>query len=256
MPKTVSTDARRAPLLVVSVHDVAPGSATESERWCADADALGIPVSLLVIPGHWRGERLAEHPDFAALLRDRAARGDELVLHGWSHRAGPEGGRMRRAAGYAVARGAAEFAALDERQAAERLGHAGRVLDALGLRMAGFTPPGWLASAAAQRALAAAGYRYTTSHFGVKDLRDGRLHRGFALSHRPGGGFGERLGAALVRAGAGWASRRPGVVRIALHPDDLHRPGLRDVTLRAIEAALARGAQPVTYGAVLGAGPR
>lgn len=253
MPKADSTQTRPSPLLVVSVHDVAPGSAAESARWCADADDLGIPVSLLVIPGDWRGERLREHPGFAAMLRDRAARGDELVLHGWSHRAGPEGGRVRRAAGYAVARGAAEFAALDERQAADRLGSAGEVLDALGLAMAGFTPPGWLASAAAQRALAAAGYRYTTNHFGVRDLRSGRLHRGFALSHRPGGGFGERLGAAIMRSGAAWASRRPGVVRVALHPDDLHRPGLRDVTLRAIEAAIAAGARPVTYGAVLDA---
>ena len=59
-----------------------------------------------------------------------------------------------------------------------------------------------------------------------------------------------------MRSGAAWASRRPGVVRIALHPDDLHRPGLRDVTLRAIEAALASGARPVTYGAVLGTDPR
>src|SRR5258706_11710379 len=159
-------DSPRAPLLVVSVHDVAPGSAAETERWCADADALGIPVSLLVIPGPWRGAQLMDHPDFAAMLRDRVVRGDELVLHGWCHRAGQEGGRVRRAAGYAVARGAAEFAALDERQAAERIGNAGRVLDTLGLSMAGFTPPGWLASGAAERALASAGFQYTTSHFG------------------------------------------------------------------------------------------
>src|SRR3954469_19200102 len=115
--------------LVVSVHDVAPVTADQTSRWCADADALGIPVSLLVIPGPWRGMELAGHGDYAAVLRDRAAHGDELVLHGWCHQAGPEGRAVRRAVGRAVARGAAEFAALDEEQAAHRLAAAKAVLD-------------------------------------------------------------------------------------------------------------------------------
>jgi hypothetical protein len=38
-------------------------------------------------------------------------------------------------------------------------------------------------------------------------------------------------------------------VRIALHPDDLARPGLRDATLRTIEAVLAAGGKAMTYGA-------
>ncbi|MFG2039985.1 DUF2334 domain-containing protein [Dactylosporangium sp. NPDC048998] len=241
--------------MVVSVHDVAPATADETARWCADADALGIPVSLLVIPGPWRGMELSEHDGYAEVLRERAARGDELVLHGWCHRAGPDGGAVRRAVGRAVARGAAEFAALDEQQATERLDAAKAVLDRLGLHTTGFTPPGWLASPAAVRALANAGFRYTTDHFGVKDLRSGRAsvaRRGFALSHRPGG-TGERLGSAVLRAGAAWAARRRGLVRVALHPDDLHRPGLRDDTLRAIEGALQAGARATTYGAVLDA---
>ncbi|MFD0579823.1 polysaccharide deacetylase family protein [Dactylosporangium darangshiense] len=237
----------------MSVHDVAPATADETARWCADADALGIPVSLLVIPGPWRGMSLTEHGDYAQVLRERAAHGDELVLHGWCHQAGPEGTAVRRAVGRAVARGAAEFAALDEEQAARRLDDAKAVLDRLGLSTTGFTPPGWLASPAAQRALAGAGFRYTTDHLGVKDLRSGRSRRGFALSHRPGG-TGERLGSAILRAGASWAARRRrGLVRVALHPDDLHRPALRDDTLRAIEGALRAGARATTYGAVVDA---
>jgi predicted deacetylase len=244
----------KEPLMVVSVHDVAPATADETARWCADADALGIPVSLLVIPGPWRGTQLSEHDGYAGVLRERAAHGDELVLHGWCHRAGPDGSALRRAVGRAVARGAAEFAALDEAQATERLDAAKAVLDRLGLHTTGFTPPGWLASPAALRALARAGFRYTTDHFGVRDLTAGgaRARRGFALSHRPGG-TGERLGSAVLRAGAAWGTRRRGLVRVALHPDDLHRPGLRDDTLRAIESALRAGARATTYGAVVGA---
>jgi predicted deacetylase len=238
--------------LVVSVHDVAPASAAETLRWCADVDALGIPVSLLVIPGPGRGQQLADTPDFARVLRERRDRGDEVMVHGWTHVAGPQGSRTRRAIGRAVARGAAEFAALDQAQAAERLAAGTAVLAEYGLTTPGFTPPGWLASGAAVQALREAGFTHTTDHFGVLDLRTGRRHRGFALSHRPGGGLSERLGAAMVEGLAGRIASRGGFVRIALHPDDRHRPGLRDATLRAIESALRAGATAQTYADVVG----
>ena len=232
---------------MVSVHDVAPATADQTRLWCQDVDSFGIPVSLLVIPGPWRGQSLADVPSYGEVLRARVAGGDELVLHGWTHRAGPEGSRLRRAVGFAVARGAAEFGALDEAQATERLAAGRAVLAGLDLTVEGFTPPGWLASGAANRALQRAGFRYTTSHLGVHDLCTGRLRRGFALSHRPGGGLTERLGAGLVAWGARWGTRRRGLVRIALHPDDRRRPGLRDTTMRTIEAVLAAGGRATTY---------
>jgi uncharacterized protein len=237
--------------LVVSVHDVSPATADETARWCADADALGIPVSLLVIPGPWRGMRLADEPAYGEFLRARVAHGDEVVLHGWTHRAGPEGPYWRRTFGRAVARGAAEFAALDVADAARRLHDGSEVLDRLGVPAAGFTPPGWLASPDAEKALRQNGFRYTTNHLGVRDLHSGRLHRGFALSHRPGGGLSERIGAGVVLTWARRAANRGGLIRIALHPDDLHRPRLRDVTLRAIEAVLNAGGVPRTYASVV-----
>ena len=79
-------------------------------------------------------------------------------------------------------------------------------------------------------------------------MPDRRLYPGFALSHRPVGGFSERLGAAVFSSGARRGVRKGGLVRLALHPDDLSRPGLREVTLRTIEAVLAAGAVAVTYG--------
>jgi predicted deacetylase len=168
-------------------------------------------------------------------------------LHGWLHQAGPEGGRIRRTVGRAVARGAAEFAALDAAQAARRLSYADEVMRSVGLKAAGFTPPGWLASPGAIQALAAAGYEYVTTHRGLWRLPGRQLYRGFALSNRPVGGVTERLGSALMQAGARRGAARGGLVRVALHPDDLSRPGLREATLRAIESALRGGAVAQTY---------
>ncbi|MCX4098663.1 DUF2334 domain-containing protein [Nocardia sp. alder85J] len=237
--------------LVVSIHDVAPATDAETARWCADADSFGIPVSLLVIPGPWRGSRLAEAPEYGMFLRERRAHGDEIMLHGWEHRAPGEGAPLRRAVARAVARGAAEFAALEPEGADDRLRRAIAVMDEMGLATTGFTPPGWLASPAAEQALARAGFSHTTDHFGLLDLRTGQRWRGFALSQRPGGA-GERTAARLMQALAQRSARRGGLVRIALHPDDLHRPGLRTAALRAIEGALAAGARATTYAGVIG----
>jgi predicted deacetylase len=238
---------QRRPLLVVSVHDVSPATGDQTSRWCADADALGVPVSLLVIPGPWRGSQLADAPDYGRVIQRRVDRGDDVVLHGWTHRAGREGTRWRRAVGQLVARGAAEFAAIDEQEAAGRLAAGRAVLTSMGLATDGFTPPGWLASPGSVRALTRAGFRYVTTHWGLLPLQGGRLRRGFALSHRPSGGVAEQVGVALMRTSARRSAVAGGLVRIALHPDDLSRPGLRDATLRSIETVLAAGGRAVTY---------
>jgi hypothetical protein len=50
-----------------------------------------------------------------------------------------------------------------------------------------------------------------------------------------------------MRAWARRGARRGALVRLALHPDDLKRPGLRDTTLRSIEDILAAGGRALTY---------
>jgi hypothetical protein len=94
--------------------------------------------------------------------------------------------------------------------------------------------------------------RYWTSHFGVHDLRAGTRRTVIALSHRPamdvrGRPFGERCGDYLIERSPQWFVRRGRPLRLALHPDDLRRPGLHETTLGAIERALALGARPMTY---------
>lgn len=238
-----------SPRLVVSVHDVAPATAAQARQWCADLDARGVPVALLVVPGPWRTPLLRADPELAGWLRERVAGGDEVVQHGWSHDSPTEvrdGQWWQRAVARMVARGAAEFATLTEEEAIARAAVGRAELAALGLPADGFTPPGWLASTAAVRALRQLGYRYVTSHAGVRDLRTGGWHPALALCHRAGG-IGERLGARLLPAAARYTLRLGRDVRIALHPDDLGRPGLRDAALRAIDRCLALGARPVTY---------
>lgn len=234
------------PALVVSIHDVAPATSAAAKRWARHLDRLGVPATLLVVPGPWRGPGLADAPDLTAWLQDRRSMGDEIAQHGWDHRAVPGPPSWRRPVGSALARGCAEFWALDEAAAVRRLRRGRDVLAEGGLTVAGFTPPGWLASPGTGRALRGLGYRYTTSHTAITDLSAGqRLHL-VALSHRPGGA-GEHAAAVLMAVAARRLARRGQGVRIALHPDDIDRSNLRDATVRAIADALDAGARPRTY---------
>ncbi|WP_158566932.1 DUF2334 domain-containing protein [Actinomadura craniellae] len=246
---------------VVSVHDVAPATADEAAGWVADLDARGVPATLLVIPGPYAGgPALPDDAELVAFLHRAEHRGHELSLHGFRHAGRPGGPAWRRAVNLAVARGAGEFWSLTEPQARSLLRAGLDVLADADIGVVGFTPPGWLASPGARRALAGLGFRYWTSQLAVHDLSRGRSGRMPALSHRPGGA-GEQAGARLMVGATRAFTRTRTPFRIALHPADLARPGLRSAALAAIDHALAAGGRPVTYEALVtrwaarGAGP-
>jgi predicted deacetylase len=238
--------------LVVSVHDVAPSTAAACRAWVHDLDRLGVPASLLVIPGPWRGPSILHDAETAVWLHRRIEAGDEVVQHGWLHDSVPGGSRWRQAVGKVVARGSAELVALEEDEAVRRLHRGREALDRLGFGVDGFTPPGWLASPGSLQAVRRLGFRYTTSHIGIHPLPAGPVIRAPALSHRPGG-RGERVAADLLARVSRRAAAAGRGVRIALHPADRGRPRLVDATMDAIAEVLALGVAPRTYGSVVAA---
>lgn len=232
--------------LLVSVHDVSQGTVETARAWARDLDDLGVPVTFLAVAGPFRGPALTPDSEAAAWLRARQLRGDEIAVHGWSHADAPGSVGWRRALARPLARGAAELAAVDEAQARRILERCVIALAAAGLRPLGLTPPGYLLSPAGRDAARHVGLRYTTSHLAVHDALEGRTERIPAFCHRPGTRL-EQAGAALLTGAVGVMARAGRSVRIGLHPDDLERPGLRTVTLEAIEAAMSAGLRPMTY---------
>ncbi|TDD83829.1 DUF2334 domain-containing protein [Actinomadura rubrisoli] len=232
---------------VVSIHDVAPSTAEPTARWLADLDERGVPSTLLVIPGPYGGGPALPADDaLVTFLHAAAGRGHELALHGYRHEGVPGGPQWRRGVNQVLARGAGEFWSLTASQAIGRLRAGLDLLADADIGVVGFTPPGWLASPGTRQALASLGFAYWTSHLGVHSLPGGPVRRMPALSHRPGG-TGERTGARLMTGAARTLTRTRTPFRIALHPADLTRPGLRQATLTAIDHALAAGARPTTY---------
>ena len=236
--------------LVVSLHDVAPASSEATSRFLDELHRWSIPLSLLVIPGLWRGRRLIDDAAFVRLLADRAAAGDEVVQHGWRHCVGADSGGWRSVTERALARGAGEFAAVSEPAALLRLRAGRNTLQAVGLPATGFTAPGWLHSPGTIRALRTLGFSYTTTHRGVHELATDRRVAGPAFSHRSGGA-GQYVARTLYSMGPSVIAARGGLVRLALHPDDLDEPELLRCSLRTIKNCLNAGAQPTTYAGVL-----
>jgi predicted deacetylase len=259
--------------LLISVHDVASGTATASLRWLADLDRRGIPATLLLVPGPWRGANLAADAALVDAMLAAGDRGHELALHGYYHLATHGAGNLlRRGVAQMVARGGAEFASLSQDEADARINAGLDELASIGVAPVGFHPPGLLVSPDAVRALRRSGLRYYSTHLGVHTLRAAESASPLpdtgsgpsegaaaelrltapALAHRPGRAVAEQFGSRLMTQAARRLVAEGRALRIALHPDDLARPGLREVTLRAIDDAIAAGARPTTYAAALG----
>lgn len=236
--------------LLVSVHDVAPATWDAVRDWTGHLDERGVVSTLLAVPGPWRGRPLSEDRRLLDWLWIRDCGGDEIGLHGWSHRVDRRGATAREAFGRCVARGAEEFWSLPAHHAATRVRDGLAVLAEADIRPVGFTPPGWLINAHARHAVLACGLTYVADHRGAASTT--RRFRAPALSHRPNG-FGERAGALAMTRIAAHRAEAGLPVRIALHPDDLGRPHLRRATLDAIDSVLDAGAEATTYGRMLGA---
>ena len=126
------------------------------ESFCAELDARGVPVSMLVAPRLKGGYRLDRDTETVEWLARRRSGGDAIVLHGYDEAAT----KKRRG----------EFASLPAHEANLRLMGADRVLEHLGLRTRLFAAPGWTVSQGTVTALPRNGFRLLADLNGITDL--------------------------------------------------------------------------------------
>lgn len=238
-------------LLLASIHDVSP-------RFESEIDSLldrlhphfGERIAMLVVPDHWGEAPIVAGSPFATKIRDWAASGMEIFLHGYTHR---DAARHARAADLARARfmtaGEGEFLGLTRSEAARRI-TAGRQLieDVTGRPIAGFVAPAWLYGEGAREALAEAGIAIAEDHWRVWSPATGaRLARGPVIT------WASRSNARLASSLAAAAALRNApvkVLRVAVHPPDVHHHAL----LRSIQATLSilrRRRTPARYADLL-----
>lgn len=219
------------PLLMhVSLHDVAPPFADETEaalRLCAEH---GLKPALLVVPDHHERAPLAESPAFCDRLRELADQGHEIYLHGYTHRASPRAEQASRARHFfrqkVVSAGEAEFASIDAREGTERLARGLELLrETLALPVHGFVAPAWSFQPWLLPMLAQHGVAYTEDHLYVYDPETGRKRASLVLN------FASRSRSRIATTSLYCRAARPLATvlpaRIALHPGDMRVALLR-----------------------------
>lgn len=237
----------------VVIHDVAPLTMA-SCRVLIDAvrRVADIPLTLLVVP-HYHG--VPADATFERWLDGALAAGDELALHGWTHRDDgiAQGGidRLRRR-WYTAGEG--EFAGLSEQEAAERLARGRRWFAARGWPVQGFVAPAWLMSGGTRRALAAGDFAWTATLSRLIALPSQAELYSQSLVYSTRAGWRRASSLIWNKAVATTQRARP-LLRLELHPPDALHPAILASWSTLLRDALAeRDAVTVAHAARLLAG--
>ena len=245
--------AEQSSLLLV-LHDIAPCTWRRYLPFVAAVDALGcVPMTWLVVPDFHQRHPLDSDPALLNFLEARLMRGDELVLHGYQHcDAGPA---PRHPADFLMRRiytHEGEFYRLSQDQALARLDAGIAAFDRYAWPLHGFVAPAWLMSSGTRQALRERPLSYTS---GLRHLY--RLPEFTALP-APGLVWSAR---SAWRRGCSWALnhwqethwRQAQVIRLGLHPVDMHHEMAIKYWLAALQRLLEQGRVPLTKYAWLNA---
>jgi predicted deacetylase len=239
--------------LVVSIHDVAPPFAEECAALWAMCVARDIHPALFVVP-HWHGAwPLGDHARFARWVAERQAAGAECFLHGFRH---DEIGVRRSwsAALRAIGRtaGEGEFLSLDYEAAMTRMHRGARALASASIDPVGFVAPAWLDTADTRRAARDLGFTITEDATGIVALRSGAQVAAPAVRWSARTSARAATSCVVARTRRYLHANEP-VVRVALHPRDLHHRAVAE-SLRGALQWWRRDRSVVTYQQVLSRG--
>ncbi|MDB5748523.1 MAG: hypothetical protein JWP72_3371 [Massilia sp.] len=236
-----------APMLCVSIHDVAPATWDECARLAqALRSVADIPLSWLVVPHYHKHEHERQHGQerddrpMRAGLDAASARGDELVLHGYTHldTERPAGGMRERFLRGVYTRSEGEFSALSAGEARRRIGLGLEWFHARGWQAPGFVAPAWLLGQGAWEALPEFGFSYTTTFTRFHLLREGTSVFTPSLVYTARNRAGRALSPVAGSVAARLLARAP-LMRLSLHPPDVRHPRLLAHAQRLVERLLA-----------------
>lgn len=233
--------------LILVLHDVAPETWPDYQRFVAEVDEIGgIPISWLVVPDFHKRSPVASALPFQRLLHGRLTRGDELVLHGYHHcDDGPAPRGLREYFMRRVYTWEGEFYGLNEPQAFARLEAGVELFAKMGWPLYGFVAPAWLLSEGTRRALRTLPLTYTSDVAHFYWLPE------FAAIDAPG---------IVWSAGSAWRRGLSGlysavrerqlqtapVIRLGLHPVDIRHETSRQYWLDLLVRLLESGRTPMT----------
>ena len=167
---------------LVAVHDVTPVHADRIRRILDLLAEAGVAQYALFVVPRWHGAwDLTEHPGFTASLRDRAAAGAEIFLHGLRHdEHGVRRSWLQEIRAFGRTDGEGEFLTLTPAEAGARMDKGLEIFGRCGLAPVGFVPPAWLHGRDWRRLLRERGLTYSESSWAVFDVATARRRRASA----------------------------------------------------------------------------
>lgn len=234
-------------VLCVSLHDVAPATWAACRTVLAavaEVDAA-VPVTLLAVPDY-HGLGYGVPGWYRAWLAARMSRGDEVALHGYTHRddAPPATTLTDRLRRRLYAAGEGEFAAVSRETAMNKIAAGNSWCSAQGFTRRGFVAPAWLMSRGTWEALPAFDFSYTTTLGRFHLLREGRSIVAPSLVYSARSTWrrwtSRQWNAVLARV-----LRDAPLVRLGLHPADAQHPELVGHIQRVLDSS-RRGRQALT----------
>ena len=235
--------------LCISIHDVAPRTLPACRRIAELVKAVDptLALTLLVVPYyHGHDEMPAEYSDWIA---ERIAAGDELALHGLTHRDEARAPRRlhERLQRQIYTAGEGEFSSLTRAQAAQRIERGRRWFADRGWPLTGFVAPAWLVSAGTWEALHDSDFVYTTTLTRFHVLRSRTSLRAPSVVYSTRSRWRRRVSrgwnAALVHC-----TQAMPLVRVGFHPADAAHPDVMDQALKLVRR-LARDREAMTKSA-------
>jgi uncharacterized protein len=228
-------------LLLASIHDVSP-------RFESEVDGLlerlrphvGSRLAMLVVPNHWGDAPIIPGSPFATRLREWAASGIEIFLHGYFHRDdGRHPAGLDKLRARFMTAGEGEFLDLSRVEATRRIADGRALLEGVtGRPIDGFVAPAWLYGSGALEALQQAAVPIAEDHFRVWSPAAGRqLARGPVITWASR----SRMRLASSLAAAAVLRHAPlQVLRVGVHPPDLHYPAIVESIEKTMAAATAK----------------
>ena len=225
-----------AAALCVVLHDVADANLAACERVVRAIEAVApIPLTHLAVPCY-HGTPAAAPAE--AWLSHRSSNGDEIALHGWSHRdEGTPRGFVDRLRRQHYTRSEGEFWALDAEQAATRLAAGRAWFERQGWPLAGFVAPAWLMGAGAWEALRRDRFGYASTLRHIHLLPSGETITSQSLVYSTSSAWRRASSVVWARMVAASLASNP-VVRIELHPRDADHAAVRRSWQRLLERHL------------------